>query len=145
MHGVGEVPTADLIANHVISIPDPNALLAREAAGYPPTISLEEVRALIDAAPREHPRLLATGDVLRGLREHAQGDPTRRLLAEAVIAQAEASNVDELGKMVVSNIQLIEGITRTLTSPSASMPSVTDCTVYSSKVQGTCTSDWTAL
>ena len=34
-----------------------------------------------------------------------------------VIAQSEAANVDELGKMVVSNIQLIEGITRTLTCP----------------------------
>lgn len=34
-----------------------------------------------------------------------------------VIARAEASSVDELGKMVVSRIQLIEGITRTLTCP----------------------------
>ena len=34
-----------------------------------------------------------------------------------VIAQSEAANVDELGKMVVSRIQLIEGITRTLTCP----------------------------
>ncbi len=34
-----------------------------------------------------------------------------------VIAQSEATSVDELGKMVVSTIQLIEGITRTLTCP----------------------------
>jgi DNA-binding Lrp family transcriptional regulator len=34
-----------------------------------------------------------------------------------VIVQAEAASVDELGKMVVSRIQLIEGITRTLTCP----------------------------
>ncbi|MDZ7675935.1 MAG: Lrp/AsnC ligand binding domain-containing protein [Acidimicrobiales bacterium] len=34
-----------------------------------------------------------------------------------VIARAEAGTVDELGKMVVSKVQLIGGITRTLTCP----------------------------
>jgi DNA-binding Lrp family transcriptional regulator len=34
-----------------------------------------------------------------------------------VIAKAEADTVDELGKMVVSRIQMAEGITRTLTCP----------------------------
>ncbi len=34
-----------------------------------------------------------------------------------VIVQAEADSVDELGRMVVSKVQLIEGITRTLTCP----------------------------
>lgn len=34
-----------------------------------------------------------------------------------VIVRAEARNVDELGKMVVSRIQSISGITRTLTCP----------------------------
>ena len=34
-----------------------------------------------------------------------------------VIVRAEASSVDDLGKMVVSKIQMIEGITRTLTCP----------------------------
>ncbi|MBW3657339.1 MAG: Lrp/AsnC ligand binding domain-containing protein, partial [Actinobacteria bacterium] len=34
-----------------------------------------------------------------------------------VIVQAEADNVDELGRMVVSRIQAIDGITRTLTCP----------------------------
>lgn len=34
-----------------------------------------------------------------------------------VIAQAQSDNMDELGKMVVSNVQLIDGITRTLTCP----------------------------
>jgi DNA-binding Lrp family transcriptional regulator len=34
-----------------------------------------------------------------------------------VIVKAAASSVDELGKMVVSQIQLVEGITRTLTCP----------------------------
>ncbi len=32
-----------------------------------------------------------------------------------VIGRAEAADVDELGKMVVSRVQLIDGITRTLT------------------------------
>lgn len=34
-----------------------------------------------------------------------------------IIAQAEAGNVDDLGRIVVSRVQLIEGITRTLTCP----------------------------
>jgi len=34
-----------------------------------------------------------------------------------VIARAEADSVDELGKMVVSRVQMIDGITRTLTCP----------------------------
>ena len=34
-----------------------------------------------------------------------------------VIARAEADSMDDLGKMVVSRIQMIDGITRTLTCP----------------------------
>ncbi|MBE7323389.1 Lrp/AsnC ligand binding domain-containing protein [Nocardioides sp. Y6] len=34
-----------------------------------------------------------------------------------VIVRAEARNVDELGRMVVSRVQSLEGITRTLTCP----------------------------
>lgn len=34
-----------------------------------------------------------------------------------VIAVAESSTVDELGQMVVSQVQMIDGITRTLTCP----------------------------
>jgi DNA-binding Lrp family transcriptional regulator len=34
-----------------------------------------------------------------------------------VIVKAEADTMDELGKMVVSQVQLVEGITRTLTCP----------------------------
>jgi DNA-binding Lrp family transcriptional regulator len=34
-----------------------------------------------------------------------------------VIVRAEAASVDDLGRMVVSQIQLIEGITRTVTCP----------------------------
>jgi DNA-binding Lrp family transcriptional regulator len=34
-----------------------------------------------------------------------------------VIVQVEADRMDDLGKMVVSRIQLAEGITRTLTCP----------------------------
>ena len=34
-----------------------------------------------------------------------------------VIAHAEAASIDELGRMVVSRIQLIEGIVRTVTCP----------------------------
>lgn len=34
-----------------------------------------------------------------------------------VVVRAEAATVDELGRMVVSRVQHIEGITRTLTCP----------------------------
>ena len=34
-----------------------------------------------------------------------------------VIVRAEASNVDELGKLVVAKVQMVDGITRTLTCP----------------------------
>jgi DNA-binding Lrp family transcriptional regulator len=34
-----------------------------------------------------------------------------------VIVRAEAADVDELGRMIVSRLQMIEGITRTLTCP----------------------------
>jgi DNA-binding Lrp family transcriptional regulator len=34
-----------------------------------------------------------------------------------VIVRAEASNVDELGKLVVARVQGVPGITRTLTCP----------------------------
>ncbi len=34
-----------------------------------------------------------------------------------VIVRAEAGTVDELGKLVVANIQSVDGITRTLTCP----------------------------
>ena len=34
-----------------------------------------------------------------------------------VIAHAQADSVDDLGRMVVSRVQMIDGITRTLTCP----------------------------
>jgi hypothetical protein len=34
-----------------------------------------------------------------------------------VIVRAEADSLDDLGRMTVSRLQLIEGITRTLTCP----------------------------
>ncbi|HWE67859.1 MAG TPA: Lrp/AsnC ligand binding domain-containing protein [Acidimicrobiales bacterium] len=34
-----------------------------------------------------------------------------------VIARVEAVSIDELGKLVVSHVQLIDGITRTITCP----------------------------
>lgn len=34
-----------------------------------------------------------------------------------VIVQASAQDVDELGQLVVANVQAVEGITRTLTCP----------------------------
>jgi hypothetical protein len=60
------------------------------AREYPPTVSLEEVRRTVDEALKSHPRLLATGSELEALRRAVERDPTRRMLADAVIAQARA-------------------------------------------------------
>jgi hypothetical protein len=57
--------------------------------GYPPKISLDEVRRRIDRAVVEHPRLLATRADFAALRESLDGDPVRRALADAVVRQAE--------------------------------------------------------
>ncbi len=45
-----------------------------------------------------------------------------------VIARAEADTVDELGKMVVSRVQMIDGITRTLTCPVVNLVSAAGAT-----------------
>ena len=57
---------------------------------YPPTSSLQDVRGRIAEAPKVHPRLLASGAELGGLREKVREDATRRALADAVVARAEA-------------------------------------------------------
>jgi hypothetical protein len=68
-----------------------SGLAAGEAARrYPPTVSFEEVRRRVDQAPTTHSRLLATGPELEALRRAADADPMRRMLADAVIAQARA-------------------------------------------------------
>lgn len=69
----------------------PSAAVAADEAPlpYPPTVTLEEVRQRVERAPKEHPRLLASGAELAQLRSSLEGDPTRRMLAEAVVAEAE--------------------------------------------------------
>jgi hypothetical protein len=57
---------------------------------YPPAASFAEVQQWVERAPKEHPRLLATGAELKALTSSLDGDPLRRALADAVIAQAEA-------------------------------------------------------
>ena len=56
---------------------------------YPPAISLEEVRALVDKIPADHPRLMADAATLASLRDSVGDDPTRKALAEAVVKQAD--------------------------------------------------------
>ena len=43
--------------------------------------------------------------------------PPRTSPAPTTSSRAESETVDDLGKMVVSRVQMIEGITRTLTCP----------------------------
>lgn len=40
-----------------------------------------------------------------------------------VIAKASAESMDELGKLVISRMQMVQGITRTLTSPVVNLDS----------------------
>jgi hypothetical protein len=69
----------------------PSGLAAGEAKfDYPPTVSLEDVRQRVGRAPKGHPRLLASGAELEALRRVLDGDPVRRMLADAVITQALA-------------------------------------------------------
>jgi hypothetical protein len=56
---------------------------------YPPQSTLEEVRAIIDAAPTSHPRILATEADFDRLRTSLDADPLRKALAEAIIKEAD--------------------------------------------------------
>ena len=57
-------------------------------------------------------------DVARSIRELSGVISTEAVTGPYdVIVRAEAGTVDELGKMVVSKVQMLEGITRTLTCP----------------------------
>ncbi len=56
--------------------------------GYPPTIAIGDVRAWIDKAPTEHPRLLTTRAELEKLRKSLAADPVRQALADSVVKQA---------------------------------------------------------
>ncbi|MFV1965724.1 MAG: heparinase II/III family protein [Pirellulaceae bacterium] len=55
---------------------------------YPPTVSLNDVRAYIDKADTGHPRLLASKEQLAALRESVASEPLSKLLAEVVVQQA---------------------------------------------------------
>ena len=57
----------------------------------------------------------AVVDSVRGLTGVVQADDVTG--PYDVILRAEASSIDELGRMVVSQVQLVDGITRTLTCP----------------------------
>lgn len=55
---------------------------------YPPSVPLEDIRTLIGKAPREHPRLFATGADLTALRQSARAGSLRQVLADEVVRQA---------------------------------------------------------
>lgn len=56
---------------------------------YPPKASLEEVRALVERVPKEHPRLLIRPADLAALRESSREHPWRKRIADVVIRQAD--------------------------------------------------------
>jgi hypothetical protein len=57
--------------------------------GYPPTITLDEVRELVDQARAPHPRLLTSPAELEAIRRSLDEDPLRRQLADTMIRQAD--------------------------------------------------------
>jgi hypothetical protein len=77
------------------------APIQAEEFNYPPQVSLEEVRAHIDQANTEHPRLLATRQQLDALRQSVASHPLRKQLAEVIVKQA-------------TDMQEQEPVTRTL-------------------------------
>jgi DNA-binding Lrp family transcriptional regulator len=57
----------------------------------------------------------AVAEQIRGLTGVASADDVTG--PYDVIVRVEAETVDELGKLVVANVQAVDGITRTLTCP----------------------------
>ncbi len=55
---------------------------------FPPRATLSEIQQLIHAAPKNHPRLLATREQLANLPKTLDRDPLRRQLADAIIREA---------------------------------------------------------
>jgi hypothetical protein len=66
------------------------ATAASAAPAYPPTASLEEVRAALRAGRPEHPRLLADSATFAALKQRLAVDPLLRSLADALLRQADA-------------------------------------------------------
>jgi hypothetical protein len=60
-----------------------------QEATYPPNAKLEQIRQLVDAASKEHPRLFATSDDFQRIRDNLDQDPLREQLAAAIIRQAD--------------------------------------------------------
>lgn len=66
------------------------AVAAPETPVYPPTASLEQVRAGVGKVPTDHPRLLADAAAFATLRQRLATEPAQRALADALLRQAAA-------------------------------------------------------
>ncbi|HOY57528.1 MAG TPA: hypothetical protein PK640_05235, partial [Verrucomicrobiota bacterium] len=58
------------------------------AAAFPPQVGEADVQKAIAAAPKQHPRLLATGEQLRNLPQAAKAGPTAQAAAGHIVAEA---------------------------------------------------------
>jgi hypothetical protein len=85
--------------------------IAAEPFGYPPTISLDEVRQRVDKAPVQHPRLLADRKTLAGLRQAATADPLSGAVAEAIIREAKSLRNEEPAERRLQGRRLL-GVSR---------------------------------
>lgn len=64
------------------------SLLFAESPTFPPRVTLVEIQQRISAAPKTHPRLLATREQLANLPSTLDSDPLRQQLAVAIIREA---------------------------------------------------------
>lgn len=62
---------------------------SKAANVYPPEATLEEVQVVIDQAPKSHPRLFANRTAFDELRKRVEENALMKMLAEAVIHQAD--------------------------------------------------------
>ncbi|RME95169.1 MAG: hypothetical protein D6766_03960, partial [Verrucomicrobia bacterium] len=63
---------------------------ARAALPYPPQVDLDTVRQAVASAPRSHPRLFATADQLRALRQGFPEGSLKQRVAEVIVRKARA-------------------------------------------------------
>ncbi|MCL4195510.1 MAG: hypothetical protein KJZ87_27480, partial [Thermoguttaceae bacterium] len=85
--------------------------LGAEQAGYPPSISLDDVRQWVEKAPKEHPRLLASKAELAALRQSGGNDPLARMVAQAIIREATSLERQEPVRRMLEGRRLL-GVSR---------------------------------
>src|SRR3990172_7452108 len=72
----------------VAVLPRAPILADEPKSSYPPTMTLEGIQECVNAASKQHPRLLASADDFAALRSQLKQDPMRTALADTVVREA---------------------------------------------------------